>query len=57
MLFVPSSHPVLEAIRNLEINEITPLRALELLAEWKESLLRDQEAAKELAVRSERGDG
>jgi len=57
MLFVPSSHPVLEAIRNLEINEITPLRALELLAEWKESLLRDQEAAREMVGQFERRQG
>ena len=57
MLFVPASHPVLEAIRNLEINEITPLRALELLAEWKESLLRDQEAAREMVGQFERREG
>lgn len=49
MLFMPASHPVLEAIRSLEINELTPLRALELLAEWKESLLRDQRAASDFS--------
>ncbi|MCS7236940.1 MAG: DNA mismatch repair protein MutS [Thermoguttaceae bacterium] len=47
MLFVPASHPVLEAIRQLDVNAITPLKALELIAEWKASLLRDQDVARE----------
>lgn len=49
MLFVPAAHPVLEAIRQLDINTVTPLRALELLAEWKASLLHDRELAREAA--------
>ncbi len=52
MLFVPASHPVLEAIRHLDINSITPLQALELIAEWRASLIRDQHAAEEVKARS-----
>ena len=34
-LFAPGSHPVEEALRALEIDSLTPLEALNRLAEWK----------------------
>ncbi len=37
-LFGPEEHPVLEELRKLDLNGITPLAALELLHRWQQSL-------------------
>ena len=37
-LFNPVEHPLLDTIRATEINELTPLQALQLLQSWKEQL-------------------
>jgi len=42
MLFVPSAHPVLEAIRSLDIDQTTPLQALQYLQQWKQELMQEQ---------------
>ncbi len=45
-LFGPEDHPVIEEIRDLDINDITPLTALQMLAEWKETLQTEQRRAR-----------
>jgi DNA mismatch repair protein MutS len=37
-LFAAESHPVVEALRTLELESLTPLEALNRIAEWKRSL-------------------
>ena len=37
-LFNPVEHPLLDTIRDTEINELTPLEALQLLQSWKDQL-------------------
>ncbi|MCP4813481.1 MAG: DNA mismatch repair protein MutS [Planctomycetaceae bacterium] len=37
-LFNPVEHPLLDTIRGTEINELTPLQALQLLQSWKDQL-------------------
>lgn len=37
-LFNPVEHPLLDTIRATEINELTPLQALQLLQSWKDQL-------------------
>ena len=37
-LFGPADHPVLDDLRQLDLNEITPLDALERLGRWQQSL-------------------
>jgi DNA mismatch repair protein MutS len=37
-LFAPGPHPVVEALSGLDIETLTPLGALQLLAEWKQKL-------------------
>jgi DNA mismatch repair protein MutS len=37
-LFNPVEHPLLDTIRDTEINELTPLQALQLLQSWKDQL-------------------
>ncbi|HZZ72006.1 MAG TPA: DNA mismatch repair protein MutS [Pirellulales bacterium] len=39
-LFGPSEHPLLDQIRQLELNAITPLEALRLMHEWQQTLAR-----------------
>ena len=34
-LFDPEYHPLVVALRELDINKLTPLEALNILAEWK----------------------
>jgi DNA mismatch repair protein MutS len=35
MLFEPQEHPLLERVRNVDVNQTTPLDALRLLQEWQ----------------------
>jgi hypothetical protein len=37
-LFVTDPHPVLEELRRLEFDRLSPLEALNRIAEWKRSL-------------------
>jgi DNA mismatch repair protein MutS len=37
-LFRPAEHPVLNELRRLSVEELSPLRALNLLARWKEQI-------------------
>lgn len=37
-LFAPEDHPLVEKLRQLDVDSLTPLAALQLLAEWKQSL-------------------
>jgi DNA mismatch repair protein MutS len=37
-LFAPMEHPLLESIRETEINQLTPLEALQLLQKWQQQL-------------------
>jgi DNA mismatch repair protein MutS len=37
-LFPPASDPVLKALADLDVGSLTPLRALNLLAEWQQQL-------------------
>ncbi len=37
-LFAADEHPLIERIRTLDVNALTPLEALRLLSEWRESL-------------------
>lgn len=38
-LFGPPSHPLLDAIRDLDPNQLTPLESLQLIGKWREQLL------------------
>ena len=35
-LFEPEYHPLIQALRELDIDNITPIQALEILSHWKE---------------------
>jgi DNA mismatch repair protein MutS len=37
-IFTPLSHPVLEKLREVDLNRLTPLEALNLLAELKKEI-------------------
>lgn len=43
-LFDPASHPLLEQIRELRVNEVTPLEALQLVQQWQQTLSSEQTA-------------
>lgn len=45
-LFATAEHPLIEKIRNLELNELTPLAALRLLEEWQAALAQEPGRAK-----------
>jgi len=40
-LFTPADHPVVEELRRLDLDNLTPLQALERLQRWKEEVQRD----------------
>ncbi len=40
-LFGPEDHPVIEEIRQTDMNRLTPIDALKLLSEWKQQLEQD----------------
>ncbi len=40
-LFGPADHPLLDDIRQLDLNNLTPLESLRLLGEWQERLRRE----------------
>ncbi|MEQ8786102.1 MAG: DNA mismatch repair protein MutS [Pirellulaceae bacterium] len=40
-LFGPATHPILDALRELEIDNLTPLEALQLLKQWQETAAQD----------------
>ena len=37
-LFGPADHPLLDDIRKLELNEMTPIQAMQLISKWQETL-------------------
>ena len=37
-LFGPEDHPVVDEIRHLDVNDLTPMESLTLIARWKKSL-------------------
>jgi DNA mismatch repair protein MutS len=37
-LFGPAEHPLLDEIRGIDANRLTPLEALRLVSQWRESL-------------------
>jgi DNA mismatch repair protein MutS len=37
-LFAPDDHPIIEKLRQLDVDSLTPLAALQQLAEWKKAL-------------------
>ncbi len=37
-LFGPADHPLLDDIRKLELNEMTPIQAMQLIAKWQKTL-------------------
>ncbi|MGL6193786.1 MAG: MutS-related protein, partial [Thermoguttaceae bacterium] len=40
-LFGPEDHPIIEEIRQTDMNQLTPIEALKLLSEWKQTLEND----------------
>jgi DNA mismatch repair protein MutS len=46
-LFGPSDHPVVEELRTLDLDDLTPLDALKLVADWKASGMRKAEFEQE----------
>jgi DNA mismatch repair protein MutS len=42
-LFAPTEHPLFEEIRRLDVNDITPMQAMQLVQQWQTTLGRDQE--------------
>jgi DNA mismatch repair protein MutS len=45
-LFAPFEHPLLEAIRRVDLNSLTPLQALGTLQQWQEQLRQEPPAKK-----------
>jgi len=41
-LFGPSDHPLLDDIRGLDLNDTTPLQALQLIQQWQETLAKEK---------------
>ena len=37
-LFAPIEHPLMEQLRTLDLNDLTPLAALQLLEQWQQQL-------------------
>lgn len=37
-LFAPATHPILEELRKLDVNQLTPLAALQLIQQWQRQL-------------------
>jgi len=42
-LFAPTEHPLLDEIRKLNLNETTPLRAMQLIQQWQEKVAEEKE--------------
>ena len=42
-LFGPADHPLLDELRRLELNNVTPLQAFQLLQQWQETLAAEME--------------
>jgi DNA mismatch repair protein MutS len=42
-LFAPYDHPLIEKIRGVDVNAITPLQALQLVQQWKQELEADRQ--------------
>jgi len=38
-LFGPAEHPLLDEIRQVELNNVTPLQALQMLQQWQQALV------------------
>ncbi len=45
--FLPTTNPLMEELKNLEIDALAPLEALNKLYEWQQRLRRAQEDAEE----------
>ena len=45
-LFGPAEHPVLDEIRHLAVDEMTPLGALQQLKQWQEALAQEKKKAR-----------
>ncbi|NLE37274.1 MAG: hypothetical protein GX621_04540, partial [Pirellulaceae bacterium] len=43
-LFGPAEHPLLDELRALDLDRVTPIEALQRIAEWKERLGGDSKA-------------
>lgn len=41
-LFGPADHPLLDELRRLDLNGLTPLQAFQLLQEWQETLAKEE---------------
>jgi len=46
LLFEPAEHPLVDRLRNLDVNQTTPLDALRLLQDWQSSLNQNGHASK-----------
>ncbi|MBL8892050.1 MAG: DNA mismatch repair protein MutS [Planctomycetaceae bacterium] len=44
-LFGPPTHPLVETLRNLDTNALTPLQSLQLIHDWQAKLRQDDDAA------------
>ena len=40
-LFGPAEHPLLDELRRLDLNNLTPLAALQLVQQWQETLAQE----------------
>jgi DNA mismatch repair protein MutS len=43
-LFAPEEHPLVDQVRQLDVSSLTPLAALQLLAQWQDELCRERGA-------------
>ena len=41
-LFAPYEHPLLDSIRSVDLNSLTPLQALSSIKQWQEELEKDR---------------
>ena len=46
MLFEPPTHPLLDKLRAIDVNDLTPLAALQLIESWQRELAEDRTAAR-----------
>ena len=46
-LFGAADHPLLDELRRLELNNLTPLQAFQLLQQWQETLAKERRNKKE----------
>ncbi len=56
-LFGPAEHPLLDDLRQLELNDVTPMKAMQLIEQWQEALAKEAGQRSHKAATGGRGKG